>query len=270
MVQTTARMLPTSTRHRPPSPARPRVVVVALALLLAAASPTKVPGQDAERWRSALEFGFTGASGNSSFSILSASGSVTRLQQDRFELDLSTRLRWGRSDGEVIADDVQGTLKFDWTPDAVFSPFLFATASRDVIRNLDLRLLGGGGVKWTFLEPSEETKMSLSLAAVLDHENYDLPVGAPGPEVVSVGRWSWRAKFDHEFGSGAAFQHVTFWLPRLSDWNDYLVDVSNSLSTRVLSNLSVVISHSYVHEEIPPPGAVRDDQRLSVVLRVSL
>ena len=139
-----------------------------------------------------------------------------------------------------------------------------------MIRNVDARLLAGGGAKWTFLEPSERTKMSVSLAAVIDHENYRLEPGSTGQEEINVGRLSWRVKFDHELASGATFQHITFWQPRVSAFGDYIVDVSNSLSSRLLSNLSVVINHSYVHEAVPPPGAVRDDQRLGVVLRVSL
>ena len=110
----------------------------------------------------------------------------------------------------------------------------------------------------------------MSLAAVLDHENYRLEPGSTAEEVINVGRWSWRAKFDHEFSSGAKFQQITFWQPRFSDFGDYIVDVSTSLSSQLLSNLSLVITHSYIHEEVPPPGAFRDDQRLGVVLRVSL
>jgi len=221
-------------------------------------------------WRSMVEFGFTGASGNTSFSILSGGVTVKRLAQERFELDLSAKVRWGKSDGEVIANDTQGTIKFDWSPQADLSPFVYATASRDVIRNLDGRIVSGGGAKWTFLRWSAESKVSVSLAAVVDHENYRLMPESTGPETVSVGRWSSRLKFDHTFGSGATFQHITFWQPRVSDFSDYLVSIENSLSSQLLSNLSLVINHSYIHDEIPPPGAESDDQRLAVVLRVSL
>jgi len=246
---------------------------LALCLCVACGVAYAAPGtaQDTPNlWSSNLEFGYTGANGNTSFSILSAAASLSRVQQERFELELSGRFRWGKNDDEVIANDVQATTKFDWQPQATISPFLFATGSRDVIRNLDGRLLAGGGAKWTFWLPSPETKMSASLAAVVDHENYRLEAGSPGPETITVARWSGRVKFDHSFGSGAAFQHITFWQPQMSGFSDYLVDISNSLSTRLLSNLSLVINHSFIHDEVPPPGAEKDDQRLAVVLRVSL
>lgn len=221
-------------------------------------------------WHPTLELGFTGASGNTSFSVLSTAASLTRLHRERFEFELSGKFRWGKSDGEVIANDVQATIKVDWVPNGEWSPFLYATASRDVIRNLDSRLVAGGGTKWTFFQPSDNTKMSISAAAVVDYENYLLPVGSTDPETVYAGRWSARVKFDHEFGSGTTFQHVSFLQPRMTNFGDYLVDVSNSLSTTLVSNISLVIHHSYIHDEVPPPGTVQNDQRLSVVLRMSL
>ena len=259
------------TRPRFRRPTRRRVVLPVLVLGAIFVHPDTTAGQgQPDLWRAQLEFGFTGATGNTSFSILTASASLARLHREIYEMDVSGRLRWGRSDGQTIASDIQGTVKFDWHPQDVFSPFVFATGSRDQIRNVDARLLAGGGAKWTFLQPSEETKMSVSLAAVIDHENYDVAPGSTVDEIINVGRWSWRVKFDHEFGEGATLQHVSFWLPRVSDFGDYIVDVSNSLSSPLLSNLSLVITHSFIHEEIPPPGAVRDDQRLAVVLKVSL
>ncbi len=221
-------------------------------------------------WRSMVEFGFTGASGNTSFSILSGGFSVNRLERERFELDLSAKIRWGKSDGEVIANDIQGTIKFDWSPQADFSPFVYATASRDVIRNLDGKFVTGGGVKWTLLRWDSESKLSFSLAGIVDHENFRLMPDSPEQETVTVDRWSTRVKFDHTFGSGATFQHITFWQPRVSDFSDYIVSVENSLSSQLHSNLSLVINHSYIHDEIPPPGAVSVDQRFAIVLRVSL
>ncbi len=244
-----------------------------LTCLTAAAVPGHISGQDAQPapdfWSSTLEFGFTGASGNTSFSILSAGASLDRVSGDSFEFEISGRIRRGTNEDVVIANDMQITTKFDWLPESDLSPFVYVTASRDVIRNLDARFVAGGGAKWTFWR-GEASKVSASLAAIVDHENYRLDAGATGPETLTVERWSSRLKFDHTFSSGAAYQHVTFWQPRISGFSDYVLDVSNSLSTRLLSKLSLVIKHSYIHDEIPPPGALPNDQRLSVVLRVSL
>ena len=259
---------------RPHTPSTPSRFIRVSCLLL---TVTLIPDALAARqeapdlWRSTIEFGFQGASGNSSFSILSTSGSLTRVEQEQYEFDLSARLRYGRSGDDVIANDVRTTLKFDWRPDADWSPFVFGTVNRDVIRNVDAQVQGGGGAKWTFLrDPDESYKMSLSMAAIIDYENFRVDPSNPGPGSSNVSRLSARLKYDHTFSSGAQFQHTTFWQPRFSSFSDYSVDVSNSISTPLTSRLSLVINHSYIHDAVPPPGAVRDDQRLSVVIRLSL
>lgn len=256
----------------PPS-APTRLGLGCLTLALAVFAPFEVSARQPapDLWRSTLEFGFQGASGNSSFSILSAAGSLTRIEQARYEFEVSGRLRYGTSGDDVIANDMSSTAKFDWLPDADLSPFVFGTVGRDVTRNVDAQVVGGGGAKWTFYRnPAGSTKVSLSLAAILDYENFRVDPTSSAPETSSVSRLSSRLKYDHTFGSGAVFQHVTFWQPRFSGFSDYLVDVSNSVTTTLTTNLSLVINHTYVHDAVPPPGAVRDDQRLGVVLRVAL
>lgn len=244
--------------------------ILAFAVLALAPPAATAQESESELWRSTVEFGFQGASGNTSFSILTASGALNRLQQDLFELELSGRVRWGRNGDEVIANDQRATLKGDWKPDADWSPFLYATARRDVIRNLARSIEGGGGVKWTFFRRESGTKASLSSAAIMDAERYILEPGSTAPERRSVTRLSTRLKLDFAFGSGATLQHVTFWQPRFSDFGDYLVDATTTLTSPLTSSLSLAVEHSYVHDALPPPGAVRDDQRLSVVLRVAL
>ena len=225
--------------------------------------------QPAGAWRARVELGFNGSSGNSSFSILRTGGSVTRLSTEIYELELSTLIRYGKSDEKEIANDQRVTMKFDWHPDADFSPFTFVTGSRDRIRKIDLKVNGGVGAKWTFLRYSGG-KASVSLAGIIDYEDLELAAASTAEEARSVGRWSGRFKFDHEFGTGAAFQHITFWQPQIGKFADYLIEVSNSLSTRLLTNLSLVIQHEYLHDEVPPEGVQADDHKFSVVLRVAL
>ncbi len=125
-----------------------------------------------------------GSSGNTSFSILTLGGSLTRLAEQRFEFDISGQLRYGKSDGAVIANDMRATLNFDWVPDSDLSPFVYTAASRNVIRKLDARVFGGGGggAKWTFWRGAENSKASLSLAAASDYENFLLDAGSTESE----------------------------------------------------------------------------------------
>lgn len=239
-------------------------------LLLAGTSPAhaQVP-ETADRWRGRTEFGFNGASGNTSYSILTATAGLNHLDEEFFEFDFAVQYRYGKNDDRVIAHDMEATIKGDYRPESELSPFVFGTVSRDVIRNVDGRAVGGGGATWTLLRRGEGTRLSLSGAAIAEYENYRLEAGSAVDESNTVARWSGRLKFGHTFGSGATYEHVTFWQPRMDRPGDYLVDITNALATRLVSNLSLVVSHAYLHDSVPPPGAQRDDTQYSVLLRVS-
>ena len=251
------------------------MAIVFLSCLLAA----PVHAQDApDLWKAQLELGFNGSSGNSSFGILRTGGALSRLQPDVYEFEVSALVRYGKSEDHIIADDMRSTIKFDWKPESDFSPFMFVTASRDQIRKIDSRVNGGAGAKWTFGRSEDEaSKASFSLAATLDREDFALAAGSTEEEIRTTARWSTRLKLDHTFGSGAKIGHVTFWQPErdrhgflIDSFSDYIVEMTTSLSTRLLSNLSLAVEHEFIHDEIPAPGAKPNDQKFSVVLRVSL
>ena len=246
-----------------------RISVVLGVLLGFAASPVHAQGGP-DVWRSRLELGFNGASGNSSFAILRSGASLSRVLTEVYEFEISALVRYGRSEDQVIADDMRATIKLDLKPASDFSPFTYLSASRDRIRKLDLKANGGVGAKWTFFRGARDgNKASFSLAGILDHEDFRLEDGSTAEETQTALRWSARFKFDHAFSSGASVQHITFWQPQISGFGDYVVEMSNSVSTRLTSKLSLAIQHEYLHDEIPPPGAEPNDQKFSVVLRVS-
>jgi Protein of unknown function, DUF481 len=239
-------------------------------LFLAAFIPTGAGGQETpDVWKAQLELGFNGASGNSSFGILRTGGSLTRTETESYEFEISALVRYGKSDARVIADDARGTVKFDWHPKSDFSPFVFVTVSRDRIRNLDSKVNSGVGAKRTLLK-GERTKVSVSLAALLDYENFSLEAGSTEEGSRSAARWSGRFKLDHTFASGTKYSHVTFWQPEMNSVDDYIVEMTNTLSTTLLAQLSMAIQHEYLHDSVPPPGAKKNDQKFSVVLRVTL
>ncbi len=247
-----------------------RLLIVLGVFFGAAASPGH-PQDAPNLWRSQLELGFNGSSGNSSFGILRTGGSLSRIQTEVYEFEISALVRYGKSEDRVIADDVRSTIKLDWKPNADFSPFTYVSASRDRIRKLDAKVDGGLGAKWTFFHGAQaRSKASLSLGGLLEYEDFRLEAGSTEEETQRTVRWSARFEFDHAFASGTSFQHVTFWQPQIDGFSDYVVEMSNSVSTRLTSKLSLAIQHEYLHDEIPPPGAEPNDQKFSVVLRVSL
>jgi len=251
-------------------PARHRPAMLLLLLPALAAGARSLSAQESgDSWRTQLELGFNGSSGNSSFSVLRTGGSLTYLHTDVAEFEFSTLLRYGKNDSKVISNDIRGTLKFDWKPKSAFSPFAFVTASRDEIRKLDAKVNGGIGAKWSVIQ-SGAFKASLSAAGILDYENYAIAPGSNERPSEGTYRISGRVKIDHQFASGAKFQHVTFWQPEVTNFADFNLQMTNSLSTQLLSKLALGLEHEFLHDAVPPPGVKQNDQKFSAVLRVIL
>lgn len=260
-------------------PTRPAPVLFrcsALALLLATAQPAHAqaapPGVQAppDNWNVQLELGFNGASGNSSFSILRTGARVKHLRTDVTEMEMSTLVRFGKSDGKVIANDQRLSLKLDVWPQDTWSPFVFADASRDIIRKLDFRSNGGAGVKYTFWRSGKNDDASVSGALIWDYQNFRVAPGSTDAQDESLARWSFRTKGTKTLGTTTTIENTTFWQPVWNHSMDYVLTVTTSLSTKVLSNVSLSVEHEYLHDSVPPPDVRPDDQKFSVLFKLAL
>lgn len=233
------------------------------------ACPWSLAAQDVpDRWNVLVELGFNGASGNSSFGILRTGAKAKYLQTDHAEFEATALLRYGSNDEKVIADDAKATLKLDLSPKGKWSPFFFADLARDGIRRIDARFNGGAGGKYTFWD-GDSGKASLSAAALYDYQNFKVDLGSGDPESESLARWSLRTKLEKKLSASSTFEQVVFYQPAFSHIGDYVFDMTNSLSTQVVSRLSLALEHQYLRDSRPQPGVRPDDQRYTVVLKLT-
>lgn len=243
-----------------------RCLLVVVALW---ACPWSLAAQDAPHpWNVGVELGFNGASGNTSFSILRTGAKANYLRTDKAEFEASALVRYGSSDEEVIADDAKFSLKLDLSPKGRWSPFLFADLARDGMRRLDARFNVGAGSKFTFWNGASG-KASISAAALYDYENFAVDLGSGDPETESLGRWSMRTKVEKKLSAYSSFEQVVVYQPAFAHLGDYIFDMTNSVSTEVLSHVSLALEHQYLRDATPPPGVRRDDQRFTVVLKLT-
>lgn len=250
-----------------------RLAAIISASLLAGATLAGGPAyaqeeEETDPWDLAVEFGLNGASGNSSFTILRGGFTANRVETDLFELDFRAVVRYGKNEERVIADDAKASARFDWRPSARFSPFVLADIARDEIRRLDLKSTGGVGAKWSAIDrPNGD--LSLSLAGIYDYQNFKVEPMSGDPESESQIRWSARLKGERSFGDGATYEHVTFYQPVVDDFGDYVIEITNSVTTTLIGNLSLAVEHLYLRDSAPPPGAAADDQKYSVLFRLA-
>ena len=245
---------------------RPHFVAALLAPCVLA--PALSAQAQPDRWKIELEAGLNGSSGNSSYSILRTGGKVTRLQKEYMEMEASGLVRYGKNDEKVIADDARASLKMDLWPKATWSPFVFGDWSRDAIRKIDARASGGVGVKYLFWN-AEKTTASISMAGLFDYQNYRVATGSTDPQTEKRARWSARTKFEQKLSETTTFEQVVFYQPVWNKAADYVLDVTHSVTTKMLGKLSLGLEHQYLHDATPQPGIRSDDQKWSVILKMA-
>lgn len=243
------------------------LVLLAAAALTAQGPPGGVGGDGtAKAWRTQLDLSFSGSSGNSSLATLQTAVAVRRLETERIEFQASLSYRYGKSEERVVANLLRAELRFDIFPQATWSPFLFASATRNPVRRLKLRSNVGAGGKYT-LWRGERGRSSLNFAAIFNFEDFEVvEEGAPPPTERTL-RWSARYRLNLNLGSGNTLEHNTLYQPVWDVPGDYYLIMASTLETEIFGSLSLMLKHEYQHDDSPPEGVVRDDQFVSVGFR---
>jgi hypothetical protein len=246
----------------------PLVLCVAVALAFhAAAFPASA--QDSERqrrWDVTVDLGLNAAKGNTDLTVFSTGLGVKHLITEEFRLEWSGSMRYGESEGEVVARNVRSQISFDLHPDAMVSPFFYADMERDPFRRMRLRSDGGAGAKYTLWRRGSE-EASLSIAGLYSRQTFfPLAAGEITPARTDA-RFSGRARVRRQFGDGRV-EHTSFFRPVLDELNDFTYDATTRVSTRLNDMVSITFTHIYRHNSVPPEDVGREDQSFQAGLRV--
>ncbi|MBW3552823.1 MAG: DUF481 domain-containing protein [Gemmatimonadetes bacterium] len=231
-----------------------------LTTLLLLAAPAAAQDPPSERWAFELGLALNSAGGNQDLTAFTSTLELTHLQKESFELGFNGGVRYGRSGGEDVAQNMRATLNFDFRPEARWTPFLFASGEKDPFRKLDLRFNGGAGAKRTFWRDGW-SEVSLSGAALYSHENLELAV--PGDEITRTARWSWRARGRHELSDRSRFEQVFFYQPEWRHAGDYLLESFSSIRLGITRSLALNLTFLYERDSTPAPDVDPDDWSLA-------
>lgn len=240
--------------------------LAALAVLFAATAHAQ-EAEDPSRWSAEAGLSLNSAGGNESLTVFNTTLGITHLRTDVFELGLATRFRYGRSEGEKVAENLHGALNLDLWPQAVWSPFLFATAEQDPFKRLDARLNGGVGAKRTFWQ-EDWSEVSLSAAILYSYENLAVP-DSLGDGITETARWSFRTRGRTEFGEGSRVEQVVFFQPAFDRLEDYQLESMSSLRIALSEWLSFTTTVLYQRDNTPAPEVRPDDYSISVGLSLA-
>lgn len=223
-----------------------------VALVLAASLPAARAAAQEAGWDGEAEIGANVFFGNEDQSLVNARLEVGHADSTR-DLSGAGRFTYGRAsdeDGDSRlthrAWSLTGTA--DWRPFAPVSWFGLAGAESSFQREIDLRLTGGAGVKYTFVR-SDASLLDASVALLAERTSFDvpggsLPVGVPEPEdTETIARLSTRLRAKRSVDQDrVTLESVTFWRPAADDFGRYVVETANSAAYAVTENVKLKVS----------------------------
>lgn len=220
---------------------RTRLVVLFLSFL-----PAGLMAQDeAERdWSLEGEMGanvFFGASEQTTVLFRSAFDH----QDDRWEVSLLGTFTYGEAEDQ---NGVSAVNNRSWSALAGldydagrWSPFFFGSSEGSFERAIDLRLSGGSGARYTFVD-NDRSRLDFSLALTAE---YTRPrAGTQDPqEDTWLARGSARGRTRRHFWDGRGeFNLVAFYRPALGNSDDYTIELDTNVSFALNGALTVKLS----------------------------
>lgn len=243
------------------------IAALALALMLALPLAAQEPEPDPERWGAEVALSLTSSGGNEQLTVLTTEIGLTHLDSAVYELGLDGRFRYGRSEGQDVAQNLRGAVNFDFRPAARWSPFLFATGEQDPFRKLRLRVTGGAGIKHTFVS-TETDEVSLSGAVLYSYENLEV-ADSLGDGISREALLSWRARGRRALSEGSRVEQVVFYQPAWNDLGDYRIESRTSGRVALSERLAFTATAIYERDSTPAPEVEPDDWSLAVGLSLA-
>lgn len=238
-----------------------RLALSASALLLTQA-PLAAQDSTATRrphtWSAVVDLAFSAASGNDRTTLLSTGFQIKHLQTQRFELEWTGSVRYGRSEGREVARNLKSGLSLNPFPAAMVSPYFKITGERDPFRKLSLRSGGQVGAKYTPWRSPRGT-VFLTVTGLYSYESFFNPDGPPLAPRENA-RWSIWFNGNRKISDLLSVEHSTTYEPIWNQADEYLLRMISSINVPMSSHLALLINHSYERNSMAPPGVRRDDQ----------
>ena len=230
---------------------------VACALLLATL-PFAAPASAQEAgWDGEAEMGANVFFGNQDQSLVNARLELGHADST-WDLSGSGRYTWGKStdaDGESRLThrswNLNGTA--DYLPFATVSYFGVAGAESSFQREIELRLNGGAGIKYTFVR-SDASLLDASVALLAERTTLDVEpqppavpedpdVDRPVDDTETRARWSWRFRAQRSIDDDRiTFESTTFYRPVADAFDRYVVESTNSAAYAITDNVKFKVS----------------------------
>lgn len=221
-----------------------RVVIFTVLWLLFA-------GMTHAQWKSEVSLGSSFYRGNVDKLNIRATGSLSHADS-LFEYATNAEATYSQTSGKTDNQLLQGNIKFDYRPYGTVSPFTLVSVYNNEPKKIKLRLSGLVGAKYTFInkvndQQKDVADYSISAAVQVDKEQY-----MNDKKDTEKVRLSVRPKIEHQLNAHVSFKHVTFYVPKINEFSDYMIDSRTTLKSALNKNVSMEITYKIEHISVLP------------------
>lgn len=235
------------------------------------AAPAASPAADSSaHWRASGTLSVTDVSGNKTLSLFTSAVQVSRVGGRSLGLSVALGARYGRSAGEVAVEDFTSGAELRFLPQGRVTPFVAATALRDDVKRIRVRLAASSGADLNVVRDSIR-RVAVGFALLQDYEltgGDPALAGAPDSSATRT-RLSFRLTGTIPLRPGVAIEHKSLFEPVSSDIHDYLFSTQTAIRVLLTRRLALQTSYQFNRDTTPPEGVLfRNDRTLTVGLTV--
>jgi putative salt-induced outer membrane protein YdiY len=232
-------------------------------------------------WGGLLDLGLSLTRGNSSSSALSIAGKASRAVPKN-KLSLYYTQIYGKDSRQspalTTANAIHAGLRDEFNLSSRVFVFAFTDFDSDVLENLDLRNVIGGGLGYHLVK-SKNTQFDVFGGGSFNQEYFSAYTAAnpaPPPDTVAIPSETRRSaeivageSFSTKLGPRTTFTEQLVFFPNLSSTGDYRVTFDATANTKIKSWLGwqLTLSDRYITD--PPFGLKGNDLLLSTGLRLT-
>lgn len=173
-------------------------------------------------------------------------GAKFSIQKDRIAFNTSNNWLYGENAGKLVNNDFISSTDFNiyHHKGARFNYWGLANYTSSYSLKIRDQLQAGAGVAYKVIGSATTL---LRISDGLLYETSNIVVNDSTNQVYHTIRNSLRVQFRYKYKNRVAFESAAFWQPSLTYSNDYIVNMSASVSLKLLKWLSFNSKFNYMH-----------------------
>ena len=161
--------------------------------------------------------------------------------------------------------EVNGGIKLDYKQYGKFSPFMALEMLTNKYKGYDLKMSGLIGIKYRVFEIPSFCDYSISIAFVYDWTDFTDATVLPNNNY----RISLRPKIKQKLTDNLSLLNLTFYQPSVLDFQDYIINNTTKLQTRITKKLFLDVGFSYEYRSrVPSENYKKHDILSEISLRL--